>query len=473
MQTVDNLALPAGGGKVDVIVAGGGNAALVAALEARAAGASVLMLERAPLEWRGGNTKYTRNIRCAHDGIDGSPPYSEEQLLADLVTVTGEELDLDLAAFTIGESRAIPAWMEGHGVSWQGALHGTLQLSHTNRFFLGGGKALVNTYYRQAREQGVSVIYGATVTAVEPEAGGVRVAVERDGARLEIAAGAVVAASGGFEANLEWLKRYWGEGVDNYLVRGARQNDGLLLQALFELGAIERGNPRGFHAVACDARGPRFEGGIVTRVDAIPFGVVVNRQGHRFHDEGEDIWPKRYAMWGRLVAEQPGQIAYVIFDDRVWGRFIPPLYPPFQAESIADLAGSLELDSQRLVETLAEYNRHALSDGVADWSRLDGLATEPGLRLPKSNWALPIDRPPFRAYPVRPGITFTYLGVAVDRRARVLGRDGDPFPGLFAAGEIMAGNILRQGYLGGFGLTIGSVFGRIAGREAAAYARSA
>src|SRR5439155_26633329 len=154
---------------------------------------------------------------------------------------------------------------------------GPLQLERTNRFFLGGGKALVNTYYRRAESAGVRVRYDATVESLAPDDDGVRVTVVTNGCRQVVRAGAVVAATGGFEANLEWLERYWGEGVRNFLVRGARQNDGLLLQALFDLGAAERGNPRGFHAVACDARGPRYEGGIVTRVDAIPLGIVVNR----------------------------------------------------------------------------------------------------------------------------------------------------------------------------------------------------
>jgi tricarballylate dehydrogenase len=283
-------------------------------------------------------------------------------------------------------------------------------------------------------------------------------------------AGAVVVASGGFEANLEWLQRYWGEGARNYLVRGARQNDGLLLQALFDQGAAERGNPRGFHAVACDARGPRYEGGIVTRVDAIPLGIVVNNTARRFYDEGEDLWPRRYAIWGRLVAEQPDQVAFAIFDERVWGRFIPPAYPPITAGSVAELADCLQLDRSRLEATVDDYNRHVPAEAAWDPSRLDGVATHAGLRPPKSNWALPLDRPPFRAYPLRPGITFTYLGVAVDRRARVLAQGGEPLPGIYAAGEVMAGNILRQGYLGGFGLTIGTVFGRIAGQEAAVHA---
>jgi tricarballylate dehydrogenase len=453
------------GDSVDVIVAGGGNAGLVAALEARAGGGSVLLLERAPRAWRGGNTKYTRNVRCAHDG------YPEEELLADLAEVTGDEFDRELGELTVRESRSVLGWMQSHGAAWQAAFRGTLQLERTNRFFLGGGKALVNTYYRGAESAGVRVRYGATVESLSPVDGEVRVAVAEDGHRETVRAGAVVIASGGYEANLEWLARLWGEGVRNYLVRGARQNDGLLLQALLEIGAAERGNRRGFHAVACDARGPKYEGGIVTRVDAIPLGIVVNREARRFYDEGEDLWPRRYAIWGRLIAQQPDQIAYAIVDDRAWGRFIPAAYPPFTAGSIAELAACLQLDGERLAATVDEYNRHAAHNPAYDPSRLDGVGTRDGLDPRKSNWALPIDRPPFRAYPLRPGITFTYLGVAVDRQARVLDRAGDPLPGVYAAGEVMAGNILRQGYLGGFGLTIGTVFGRIAGREAAAHAR--
>src|SRR5919198_2624990 len=273
---------PVAGGSADVLVAGGGNAGLVAALEARAAGADVLLLERAAREWRGGNTKYTRNIRCAHAG------YPEEELLADLAQVTGSEIDRELAEIAVRESASVPRWMESQGVSWQPAFRGTLHLDRTNRFFLGGGKALVNSYYRKAESAGVRVCYGATVESLLASAQDISVQVVRAGTRETVRARAVVVASGGFEANLDWLQRYWGEGARNYIVRGARQNDGLLLKALFDLGAAERGNRRGFHAVACDARSPKYEGGIVTRVDAIPFGVVLNREGRRFYDEGED-----------------------------------------------------------------------------------------------------------------------------------------------------------------------------------------
>jgi tricarballylate dehydrogenase len=445
----------------DVLVIGGGNAALCAALAARERGARVLLLEKASPEWRGGNSKYTRNVRVA------GPDYPDDEFLSDLVKVTGEELDRDLATFAIERSHDLPAWMERQGVHWQPALRGTLQLSRTNRFFLGGGKALVNTYYRRAQEVGVEVRYRSPVREIEVRDGRFQAAVVEgtEGAR-RLEAGAVVVASGGFEANLDWLRRYWGDAVDNYLIRGTSANDGRLLAQLLELGARERGNPRGFHAVACDARSPRYDGGIVTRVDALPFGIAVNREGRRFADEGEDLWPKRYAAWGRLIALQPGQLAFSIFDSQVWGRFIPPLYPPYRSDTVEDLAAQIGVEPAALRCTVEEFNRSIDRGTAYDPSKLDGRGTR-GIEPPKSNWALPLERPPYGAYPLRPGITFTYLAVGVDRRARVVDRAGRPFENVFAAGEVMAGNILLNGYLAGFGMTIGSVFGRVAGEEAA------
>jgi len=444
----------------DVVVAGGGNAALCTAIEASRRGATVLLLERTAREWRGGNSKYTRNVRCAGDA------YPEDEFLADLVAVTGRELDPELARLTIERSRELPAWLSAQGVRWQPALRGTLQLSRTNHFFLGGGKALVNVEHDAARRLGVEVRYESTV--VELRLAGGRcdgVVVESAGERYTVPARAVVVASGGYEANLDWLAEHWGEGVRNYRVRGSRWNDGLLLRHLLDAGALTRGNPRGFHAIAVDGRSPEFDGGIVTRVDSVPLGIVVNRDGARFADEGADLWPRRYASWGRLIAAQPGQVAWSIFDSRAAGRFIPAVYPPFQAGTIAALADALGLDARALTRTVAGYNG-AVRPGEHDPGRLDGCSTE-GLDPPKSHWALPIDAPPYRGYPLRVGVTFTYLGVGVDRDARVL-RDGGPaFENVFAAGEVMAGSILREGYLAGFGMTVGAVFGRLAGARAA------
>jgi tricarballylate dehydrogenase len=282
---------------------------------------------------------------------------------------------------------------------------------------------------------------------------------------------AVVVAAGGYEANLEWLKRHWGDAADNFIIRGTRYNDGTLLAALLKHGAKSIGDPKGFHAIGVDARAPKFDGGIVTRLDATPFGIVVNRDARRFYDEGEDIWPKRYAIWGTLIAAQPGQIAFCIVDSKTIDKFLPPMFPPYRADSLEALASQLGLDCGTFVNTLTEFNRAAAGNAEAEMQHLDGRCTR-GLTLPKSNWALPIDRPPYYGLPLRPGITFTYMGVAVDERARVLDQSGRAFANVFAAGEIMSGNILTKGYLGGFGLTIGSVFGRLAGREAAASARA-
>jgi tricarballylate dehydrogenase len=239
---------------------------------------------------------------------------------------------------------------------------------------------------------------------------------------------------------------------------------------MLDAGADRVSDPTQAHMVAIDARAPLYDGGICTRIDCVSLGVVVNRDGERFYDEGEDFWPKRYAIWGRLVAAQPDQIAYIVFDASSRNSFMPTLFPPIEAASIAELASKFELDPAALEKTVADFN-NAVRPGTFDHTILDDCRTE-GLTPPKTHWARKIETPPFYAYPVRPGITFTYLATRVNKQARMLMKDGKPSANMFAAGEIMAGNVLGKGYAAGIGMTIGSVFGRIAGREAAQNARN-
>jgi tricarballylate dehydrogenase len=457
----------------DVLVIGGGNAALCAAITARRHGASVLIVEAAPKFYRGGNTRHTRNLRFAHDGGNGivTGPYPEAEFWDDLVRVTGGETSEDLARHMISQSKELWDWLGEQGVRFQPALGGTLGLGRTNGFFLGGGRAMLNALYLTAERLGVAVIYESEVVDLAIENGFFRHAcIRRRGKTAEIRAGSVVAASGGFEANIAWLKRYWGPAAENFLIRGTPFNRGDILRLLLDKGVEPVGDPTQCHAVAIDARSPRFDGGIVTRLDCIVFGVVVNRNCERFYDEGEDFWPKRYAIWGRLVAAQPDQIAYVIVDSKSIGGFMPSVFPPIEATSINELASRFELDGTALGKTIGTFNS-AVRPGRFDLAALDDCRTE-GLTPPKSHWARPIDTPPYYAYPLRPGITFTYLGTRVDRNARMLMADGRPAANMFAAGEIMSGNVLGRGYLAGIGMTIGSVFGRIAGREAARNARN-
>jgi tricarballylate dehydrogenase len=281
----------------------------------------------------------------------------------------------------------------------------------------------------------------------------------------------VVASSGGFQANLDWMREYWGDAVDNFVIRGTPYNKGRVLKNLLDQGVMAIGDPTQCHAVALDARAPQFDGGITTRLDSVPYSVVVNRNGDRFYDEGEDVWPKRYAIWGRLIAQQPGQIAYSICDAKAFPLFMPSVFPAIKADTLEELAVKMKLDATKVRETVDGFNKAVKPGQVFDNLKLDGNATH-GLTPNKTNWARSVDKPPFYGYPLRPGITFTYLSVRVNEKAQVLMDNGQPAGNLFASGEIMSGNILGKGYLAGFGMTIGTVFGRIAGQEAAHRARN-
>jgi len=455
----------------DVLIIGGGNAGLSAALTARRAGARVLVLERAPRELRGGNSRHTRNLRCTHAAPTEilTEAYSDEELLADLRRVNDGETDETLAALVAARSTQCVPWMTEFGARFQTALRGTLQLSRTNAFFLGGGTALMNSYYAAAAKLGIDVRYDAEVTQLVLRDGRFEsAAMQSNGARVAVHANAVVVAAGGFEANLAWLRDAWGDAASNFLIRGTPYNTGTMLRALLDAGAAPVGSPSECHAVAIDGRAPKFDGGIVTRLDCLPLGIVIDRDGERFYDEGEDVWPKRYAIWGKLVARQPGQIAYSIVDAKVRGLFMPSAYPAIEAASIRELAAQLGLPAGRLEATVDAFNR-AVQPGSFDHTRLDDCRTA-GLSPDKTHWAQRLDTPPYAAYPLRPGITFTYLSVRVDSEARVLAADGSPFANVYAAGEIMAGNVLRKGYIAGIGMTIGTVFGRIAGESAARHA---
>lgn len=455
----------------DVLVIGGGNAALCAAITAAEAGARVMMLEAAPKAYRGGNSRHTRNFRCMHDGPLGplTDSYSEDEYFDDLMKVTAGKTDAYLARLAIRQSEACFPWMESHGVRFQPSLSGTLSLSRTNAFFLGGGKGLVNAYYRTAHRLGVEVHYDTKVTHLEmDETKIVRVDIERGGETVSLTPKTVVVAAGGFQADTDWLARAWGPAAKNFLIRGTPYNRGVVLADLLEQGVEQVGDPTQCHAVAIDGRAPKFDGGIVTRLDCVPFSIVVNKHAERFYDEGEDVWPKRYAIWGRLVADQPDQVGYVIIDAKAINLFMPSVFPPLKADTLEDLAAQMALPPDRLRSTVDAFNAACGDTSAFHPTELDGVATQ-GLNPPKSNWARPITEPPFYGYTLRTGVTFTYLGLKVDDRAQCsIGNRS--VSNLWAAGETMAGSILGQGYLAGFGMTIGTVFGRIAGEEVAKYA---
>jgi tricarballylate dehydrogenase len=440
---------------------------------AREAGASVLILEASPKEWRGGNSQHTRNLRCMHDApqdvlVDA---YPEEEFWQDLLKVTGGITNEKLARMVIRESSTCRPWMEKHGVRFQPSLSGTLHVARTNAFFMGGGKALINAYYRSAENLGIDILYDSPVDDLEIKDGKF-IAAKVGNKRYE--GHSVVLGSGGFESDRTWLREAWGQNergewpADNFLIRGTRFNMGVVLKVMMREGADTMGDMTQAHCVAIDARAPLYDGGICTRIDCVSLGIVVNREAKRFYDEGEDFWPKRYALWGRLVAMQPGQIAYSIIDAKSVGNFMPPVFPGVKADTLPELAKKLELDVDTFMETVNSFNA-ACRVGTFDHTIQDDCHTE-GIAPEKTHWARPIDKGPFYGYAVKPGVTFTYFGLTTDEKASVF-FGGKASPNMFAAGEINAGNVLGKGYTAGVGMSIGTAFGRIAGTQAALAAK--
>ncbi len=445
--------------KKRVIIIGGGNAALSAAIESAERGNEVVLVEAAPEKFRGGNSKYTRDIRYAHKEDEfTSGSYGVDELKNDLLSVTGTLENPEVAKMVLEKSEFVAGWMNAHGIIFKKEIKGTLNLSRTNAFFMGGGKVLVDTYYNLLKKLNVRVLYESPLTSIKFRNLHIEnITIQKENGEEVLQADEYIFASGGYESNKEWLGQFWQEGVKNIKVRGTRYNMGKPLKLLMDNGAILCGEEKAGHMVAVDSRSPEYEAGIVSRIDAIPWGITVNIHGKRFYDEGEDIWPKRYAMWGRLIADIDEQKAYVVIDRKAIGKFMPTVYKPFSAETIDDLEKILGLPVNSLKGTVDNYNKgiNKESSDLFMWS-------SSGSRIPKSHWAMPIDEPPFFAYPLSPGLTFTYQGVKINKTGRLMMIDGEVDNG-FAAGEIASGNILKKGYLAGFGLVIGNVLGRVAG----------
>ncbi|MGQ9658563.1 MAG: FAD-dependent tricarballylate dehydrogenase TcuA [Thermochromatium sp.] len=453
----------------DVLVIGGGAAALCAAITARRAGCSVLLAEQAPKPLRGGNTRHARNLRLSHDAPTPFTPevYPAAEFWSDLVRATEGTVDPILGRLFVERSAKIQDWLLEAGVPLQPVAGGLLPESRRTVFLLGGGKTLLNRLYDLAEHLGVEIRYGCQVC--DPVLGSGRlssVIARLEGDAYRLTPRAVIAGCGGAQANRDWLRRHWGAAADGFINRGTPFADGELLESLLHQGAQPVGDPKAAYLVAVDARSPPDDGGIATRVRAMPEGIVVDAHGRRRHDEGGDTASTRYALWGQRLAEWPGQIGYLILDARGLRTAPPALYPPLLADSLDGLAAELGLDPAALRATVADYHAaiRAPDSGSDDWHTV-------GLDPPKSRHAHPLSEPPFGAYPMRPGITFTGQGLAVDERARVRLVGGGVVENLFAAGMIMAPNLIPRGYVSGLALSIGLVFGQLAGEEAARHVR--
>ena len=487
----------------DVIVVGAGNAALCAALAAADAGARVLVLERAPEAESGGNSRFTAGaFRCVYDGVDDLRAlmpdltdaevasadfgtYTEAQFFDDMGRVTEYRTDPELCELLVTRSRDTMRWMQAQGVRFM-PIWGRQAYRIGGRFKFwggltveawGGGPGLVDTLYRLARAKGAVIEFGAAARELIADDGGVRgVRVRQEGRSRDVAAKAVVLACGGFESNAEWRTRYLGPCWDLAKVRGTRFNTGEGIRMALAIGAQPYGNWSGCHAVGWDRNAPEFGDlavGDGFQKHSYPLGVLLNAQGERFIDEGADFRNYTYAKYGRAILAQPGQFAWQVFDAKV----APLLRDEYRikratrvrADTLEELCAKLEdVDPARALATLAAFNAAVKTDIPFDPNVKDGRGTA-GLAIPKSNWANPIDQPPFVAYAVTCGVTFTFGGLRIDGQGRVIDVDGAAIPGLYAAGELMGG-LFYNNYPGGSGLMAGAVFGRIAGESAGRFA---
>jgi tricarballylate dehydrogenase len=483
----------------DVVVVGGGNAALCAALSAREHGARVLVLEKAPEAWRGGNSYFTAGgFRFAFKSFDelrdivgdlsereaaamDVEPYTEDAYFDDLMRVTEDCADPDLALLLVRESQPTVRWMKGHGIRWIPMFgRQAFRIGDRFRFWgglvleaVGGGPGLVEMEYQAAARAGIEVRFEhKAVRLVTDERGAVTgVAVRTPTGTETIAARAVVLAAGGFEANPEMRARYLGRNWELARVRGTPYNTGDAIRMALEAGALPWGHWSGCHAVQWDLNAP-WHGdrrvGDNFQKHSYPLGIIVNLLGERFVDEGADFRNYTYVTYGRAVIEQPRRTAFQIFDQKV----LPLLREEYrirevtraEAPTLEGLARKLGIDAAGFVRTVEAFNR-AVQPGTFNPAVKDGKGTR-GLTPPKSNWALPLDTPPYVGYAVTTGITFTFGGLRITGDAQVVDCEQRPMPGLFAAGELVGG-LFYHNYPGGAGLMAGAVFGRIAGRAAA------